>query len=257
MALDELVTSIGEIRENIWTMSSFDGGNSDEVKFHRARIKNGKNFIALKYREGYLFSPSKFAGYVGNGLDHGTRLSSRDGRVTDRRISSLLGPAITRGKTGYATIDHEFLRYCGERDIIPSRHHKARTYWIVEDGPRENQVFPDEVNARSYPEGARVAVWVNRYERDPKAREECIRMFGPTCSACEINFEKIYGTHGAGFIHVHHLVPLSEIKQTYEVDPAKDLRPVCPNCHAMLHRNGGMSIDALRALLAQQPRANR
>ncbi len=35
---------------------------------------------------------------------------------------------------------------------------------------------------------------------------------------------------GEGFIHVHHLKPLSEVGYEYRVDPIRDLRPVCPNC---------------------------
>jgi 5-methylcytosine-specific restriction protein A len=50
-----------------------------------------------------------------------------------------------------------------------------------------------------------------------------------------LNFEKFYGVVGKGFIEVHHLIPLSDIKKEYELDPIKDLRPVCPNCHAMIH----------------------
>jgi 5-methylcytosine-specific restriction protein A len=29
---------------------------------------------------------------------------------------------------------------------------------------------------------------------------------------------------------------MSSIGNKYKVDPIKDLRPVCPNCHAMLHQ---------------------
>lgn len=46
----------------------------------------------------------------------------------------------------------------------------------------------------------------------------------------------VYGELGKEFIHVHHIVPLHEIKETYKVDYRKDLGPICPNCHAMLHR---------------------
>ncbi|PCP15512.1 HNH endonuclease, partial [Klebsiella pneumoniae] len=35
---------------------------------------------------------------------------------------------------------------------------------------------------------------------------------------------------------IHHLIPLSGIKQDYRLNPETDLIPVCPNCHAMLHR---------------------
>jgi len=64
---------------------------------------------------------------------------------------------------------------------------------------------------------------------------------------CEFNFEAAYGEIGSGFIHVHHLTKLSDIRQGYEVNPVDDLRPVCPNCHAMLHkRNPPYTIDELK-----------
>jgi len=51
-----------------------------------------------------------------------------------------------------------------------------------------------------------------------------------------MEFEEVYGEIGIGFIHVHHLVPISEIGTSYKIDPVKDLIPVCPNCHAMIHK---------------------
>jgi 5-methylcytosine-specific restriction protein A len=85
-------------------------------------------------------------------------------------------------------------------------------------------------------EGTRRSRLVTIYERNSQAREECLRYHGSTCHACGFIFEKQYGQIGKGFIHIHHAVPVSEIQQEYEVDPAKDLFPVCPNCHAMLHK---------------------
>jgi predicted HNH restriction endonuclease len=35
---------------------------------------------------------------------------------------------------------------------------------------------------------------------------------------------------------IHLIKPLSEIDEKYNINPIKDLRPVCPNCHAMLHK---------------------
>ncbi|MGB8698791.1 MAG: HNH endonuclease, partial [Thermosynechococcaceae cyanobacterium] len=35
--------------------------------------------------------------------------------------------------------------------------------------------------------------------------------------------------------HVHHIKPISEIGESYIVDPVTDLIPVCPNCHAVIH----------------------
>jgi 5-methylcytosine-specific restriction enzyme A len=97
--------------------------------------------------------------------------------------------------------------------------------------------LPEEVPSGStYSEGSVQRILVNRYERDPRAREECIRHYGTTCFLCGFDFVAAYGEVMTGFIHVHHLNPLSSIGADYEVDPIRDLRPVCPNCHAVLHR---------------------
>ncbi len=64
------------------------------------------------------------------------------------------------------------------------------------------------------------------------------------------NFRKYYGPTGKNFIHVHHLKPLSEVKDEYEVNPEEDLRPVCPNCHAMLHKKNPLyEIEELKKLI--------
>ena len=99
-------------------------------------------------------------------------------------------------------------------------------------------------------EGARSTVLVNVYERDPNARTACIAKWGANCSICSFNFGERYGDLGEGFIHVHHLKSLSEIGAQYELNPVTDLRPVCPNCHAMLHRRRpALSIDELAAIV--------
>jgi len=101
-----------------------------------------------------------------------------------------------------------------------------------------------------YYEGAVKRVNVNRYERDVEARAICIQKYGARCSVCGFDFGEKFGDIGRGFIHVHHLVPLSTIREGYEVDPIKDLRPICPNCHAMIHRkNPPYTIEELKTIL--------
>lgn len=95
---------------------------------------------------------------------------------------------------------------------------------------------PQPVSGAELMEGALRRVVGSRYERNPVARRVCIEHYGATCFVCGFSFEEKYGEIGLGFIHVHHLTPLSAIGDEYEVDPVVDLRPVCPNCHAMLHR---------------------
>jgi 5-methylcytosine-specific restriction protein A len=103
------------------------------------------------------------------------------------------------------------------------------------------------------PEGARTRVEVNRYERSPVNRAACIAHYGPICLACGFDFRSFYGELGEGYIEVHHLTPVSQMNESYFVNPIKDLVPVCANCHAMLHRTDPpMTIAALSDLLRER-----
>jgi len=123
----------------------------------------------------------------------------------------------------------------------------------VDPGPtRRSDLNPPEelVGPATYLEGQATQVLVNRYERDPRARTACIAHHGAVCAACGFDFGRVYGSHGEGFIHVHHTVPLATLADAYEVDPIADLVPLCPNCHAMAHRGPRtLTVAELRGLL--------
>ena len=109
---------------------------------------------------------------------------------------------------------------------------------------------PPSGPGQTFPEGALTRVEVNRYERDRRARKTCLSHWGYRCSVCDFSFQDCYGPLGEDFIHVHHTIELSLVPPDYQVDPVADLRPVCPNCHAMLHRTRpAMTIDALKKIL--------
>ncbi len=112
--------------------------------------------------------------------------------------------------------------------------------------------LPDEVETpEQYVEGSLSKVAVNRYERNRLARVKCIEFHGYTCAACSIDFGEIYGAIAAHYIHVHHIVPLSTIGKEYKLDPVKDLIPVCPNCHAVIHiTQPALTVEQLRQHLA-------
>ena len=97
-------------------------------------------------------------------------------------------------------------------------------------------IYPDDIEDTSLYEGTKKKITVNAYERSPQARQECINQFGYKCQICDFDFEKVYGDIGRDFIHVHHIVDISTIAENYKINPIKDLIPVCPNCHAMLHK---------------------
>ena len=121
----------------------------------------------------------------------------------------------------------------------------------------------DDVYDVDYPEdddklyeGALVKVMANKYERNQKARKECVAKKGYKCLVCGCDFEKAYGEIGKGFIHVHHLVPISSIGQEYELNVDTDLVPVCPNCHYMMHRKDPpYTVEEMKKIMLSQPPA--
>jgi 5-methylcytosine-specific restriction protein A len=115
----------------------------------------------------------------------------------------------------------------------------------------QDVTLPEELtDEMEYYEGTAQQIVVNKYERNRAARQACISHYGAQCVVCGFDFEATYGEIGIGYIHVHHLRPLSEINEKYVVDPINDLRPVCPNCHAMIHRKiPPYSIVEIQAML--------
>ncbi len=119
--------------------------------------------------------------------------------------------------------------------------------------------LPEEIDiAEVFVEGAARQITVNAYERNSEARSRCIAHYGTRCFACNFDFGASYGEMLEGYIHVHHLRPLSDIDGEYEVDPIADLRPVCPNCHAVIHsrRPQPITIEEVKVMLAQATEAS-
>jgi 5-methylcytosine-specific restriction protein A len=157
----------------------------------------------------------------------------------------------------YREADRDPFKFAGVGTPVPhlETEKPVRIDWVFgSDNSDQTPLFTDEYSVGSkFSEGQRTMVFVNRYERDRRARDKCIQIHGVNCAVCEVNFEDFYGDIGVGFIHVHHITPLSAYGSDYAVDPASDLVPVCPNCHAMLHRtNPPLSVSELRTHLADR-----
>lgn len=147
-------------------------------------------------------------------------------------------------------------------DVIFDGHESARGFvWTLKEALKQamdelqvdTDTSPTDAAADlSLPlfEGGRKVIEVNAYERSRIARYLCIQHYGPVCRVCSFDFEQTYGAIGKDYIHVHHLVPLAAVSASYKVDPVADLIPVCPNCHAMLHRRPQpYSVQELQAML--------
>jgi len=142
----------------------------------------------------------------------------------------------------------------GTFKIDQDEYKRISSYWdhlasISEDIDESN--LRNNINDKTvYFEGKVRELSSKHYERSSKAREDCLKIHGYDCAVCSLNFEDRYGEIGKKFIHVHHIDPVASRIGEYEVNPEKDLIPLCPNCHAMIHRKTPpYKVDDLKKLI--------
>jgi len=124
--------------------------------------------------------------------------------------------------------------------------------WYASDNLMSDAIAEEIVNPEEFYEGASKTIKVNVYERNSDARKKCIEHYGYKCAVCSFDFENVYGSIGENYIHVHHKIPISEIKKEYKLDPINDLIPVCPNCHSMIHRTTpSLTVEELKKHLEE------
>lgn len=252
-----LVSSKEEIIENLINFSNYRFSNDESAfDYFKERLKKGKIFVCAIYENKYIFCPSRFVGYKNCTIQKHNNATNKNGSITTPLINRLLGENHTYNKIA----EEKYLQLCTELNISPDN--RSRTYWVINITSRNIDSsyngFPDEENQPSeFLEGNVKQIYVNRYERNAAARDDCLKKHGYNCSVCSFNFESFYGDIGKNFIHVHHLKPISSIGKNYVLNPKDDLRPVCPNCHAMLHKyNPPLSIEELKLKIALQEQSN-
>lgn len=108
-------------------------------------------------------------------------------------------------------------------------------------------------------EGKAKTVQSKVYERSAKLRKLAIEKFTVNgtlaCAVCGFDFYAVYGAHGEGYIQIHHERPIfqfagDEVTQV-AAQALKDLKPLCANCHCMVHRKKSkpLTVDYLRAVV--------
>lgn len=109
----------------------------------------------------------------------------------------------------------------------------------------------DAFDLESFSEGSKTSYFGTHYERRKDLRMKAIAFHGLDCKACGFDFEQAYGEHAKGFIHVHHVVPISKFGGEQTVNPETDLVTLCANCHAVVHRKRDLtlSVDELKGML--------
>ena len=136
------------------------------------------------------------------------------------------------------------------RKDIAEELEKVWFEFLQKNNLKQNYFLEYDNSIPTYVEGSAIEITQTRYERNPHARKECLNFHGFSCKICDFNFEKYYGNLGYKYIHVHHITPISLNKKESIIDPIKDLIPVCPNCHAMLHKtNPPLSVEELKEII--------
>lgn len=231
-----LVETPDEIRKNLETLHRYlFETNGTEREWAQKKLGNGKNFVAGTLNGRAVFGPSRFTGAHANTRER-HEADPGNGGSTDKRINRILGKQIKQGDSDWEGLENSYVAFCDTVDAMPSNYSKGeeRTFWKLNHDHNWNNANDLDLDPTTFIEGRRIPAFVLRSERSPKARQACIDHHGTSCVVCGLDFKERYGKLGTGFIHVHHLNPLK--KGVAKVDPKKDLRPVCPNCHCMLHR---------------------
>ena len=131
---------------------------------------------------------------------------------------------------------------------IPDNIAKSLGQLIVEFTGEE--IITNKQEECTIEEGELRTITVRNYNRNPEARRKCLEHHGYICSVCGFNFENIYGELGKDYIQIHHIKTISSYGKKHKINPKKDLRPVCANCHVMLHRRKPqLSIKELKDII--------
>lgn len=227
MTREEILAIRKEFRKYLRTREGITGADLD------ALIKAAEEYVPILVREQFL---PAFTSLYEDNLDLAELLRlSRRIEQNDRLMARRQGYACQRAVKSYAYF------YAFKNGLNPDD-------FILEDEPE--YPIPDE--SLTFQEGAEYESRGIRYERDRCARNQCIDYYRALdddhkcrCQICGMCFEDVYGDLGKDFIEVHHVVPISCRGGSYEVNPSRDLIPLCPNCHAMIHK-GNLSVEELK-----------
>jgi predicted HNH restriction endonuclease len=153
----------------------------------------------------------------------------------------------------------EWIKFCSNDRSVLMQHYaavsKASTVTLVRC--RSCSPIPSDItfervhHADQHAFGGRVThSFSNPHEGDPYLRAICLEHHGARCAACGVDMSIRYGALGKGFMDVHDTTrPGKDASRSF--DPLRDLVPVCPNCHVMLHRGRKvpLTIEELRRVI--------
>lgn len=219
-------------------------GRLQDRQFIQSRLSNEPHYFAFAEIGDITPDSNSNKGDLFATIEHYQRLSRP---VLARHGQSYLEPIPESRKTNYW---RNGVRPISEETYSVIR--SAAELPLLDDVNDLQQGQP--ASLESSVEGNPKRRFVTHYERDPALRTAAIAIHGVECCICEFNFGKCYGEPGEGFIHIHHLRPISEFGGETLVSPKNDMAAVCANCHAVIHRRRDktISVEELRSIVQQR-----
>jgi 5-methylcytosine-specific restriction protein A len=196
--------------------------------------------------------------YYGEG-QVGDMVLTKGNAAIDRHVgndSRLFLFDMNSGKAGAVIYRGEFRIVRRGEDRGPDRNGTERGRYFFDLEPISKATVPttrvDDDVQDEFDEGREREIRSNRMERNRKAVEAAKRKHGLKCQVCGLVFGETYGSHGAGFIEVHHMIPVADAARRGKQKVAlQELAVLCSNCHRMIHRGGRLlSLDELRYIVA-------
>jgi len=251
--IENIHDSIAELSENGFCKYSWSTGSNKSVK------PNDRVFMMKLGENPGIIASGWAVSKVYTDRHWNRNAISKTAKYVDVHFDAILNPEIDKPfskpllREGVFQKQKTWTPQSSGMNIFDDIAEQLERDWAkyLKQPPVRQISYTDEIDTeKTYQEGAPKKITTTVYERNPVARAICIRFYGAVCSVCNFDFSKQYGELGKGFIHVHHLQPRAAIEKSNKLNPTRDLRPVCANCHAMLHQRKPIySIEELKAII--------
>lgn len=158
------------------------------------------------------------------------------------------GFRITPQGQSLVDLNREYLNYLFEN---PFSYEDAQTLTAKitgsQTGTRKLYIYTEDEEVK---EGQSSVALVNVKARSRKLREAALAHYTQNgkiaCHVCGFDFQEYYGELGSGYIQMHHERPICQYSdegfEEYLGDAVENMKPVCANCHCMIHRSKGAPI---------------
>ncbi|MHC1747647.1 MAG: hypothetical protein AB9856_04555 [Cellulosilyticaceae bacterium] len=94
----------------------------------------------------------------------------------------------------------------------------------------------------------------NKADKIESLKDACIRYYGAVCDVCGFDYGYTYGEEFEHLITVYplkdgYVLPKDAIYEMEDIDPQKDLIPLCSNCHKVLTEGQEITVDKLKKIV--------